>query len=696
MNDFFVKIDNKDGLWVRHQFMVDAGVSDYSLRDSKKKNRNWTDNDPSDKRKSIYDFDNMPEKYRNDVKAHLKALKGYEDPYEYMALEPIRNAIVKDIKAEAFYVDYQYLLNGNWRRLNEKQVEQATKDASLLCMLSNYKSDKRKMRKQFKLDWMAFVEQVIRVIKADGYSLPKTYRNLVMERLKEFEQDNYETCLPKGLGNQNTAKVRNDDLTKDMMLELLNHPNQYDDAFIRKTYNEWARKNNKATITTATVRNKRVEYGYELTAGRESWQEHNKIYNRSVQRMKPTQPLFLLESDDNEMDWWFVDDKNEIKKLYSYWVVDSFAGIEYPLGWAFSESPVTIVQVRLAFLMAMMHIKELTGAYYLPHETKTDNWQKKTLKPFYESIGHYAESAFGSKNRGWLENLFGHVDWKRSLKQRPDGYPSNNFTGNNISSKNLGFNQEYLNRMFRGKQLPHIEDSGKWISAHAERLRTLPIGYEEGAKSRQELWLEAWNQLPDSEKRPMTEMQFLMKFGLLHNLNGGNTITKQGVQPTIAGTKYSYAVPPAYYLPNVGKKVQTLYNPFDMSRVLITDGQNLRFMAQHITPVAGCMKDMGEGGRSFLNQILEEKRQDVERVTESQQARKNRLLEAGESVDAVLQLGAMAQKELKGPASLEWQIAKVVGKQNESEAENTQSVSTETDTLRPEDQIRIASSIYSM
>lgn len=663
----FVKIpDHESGtLYVRHTTMLEAGVPEGSLKSAslreKKRSDGWVIDDPSDKRRNLYHYEDMPQRYRDMVNEWLLATKGFASPYEYMALQPIRDAITHDDKAEAWFLGYQYTLNGKPEKLKPEQISSATRNASLLNMLLHLKGKKREVKKRYGMDWLPFVEQVVRVIKADGYNLPTTYRNLIMVTLEKYERLEYEALLPPRLGNQSSAKIKNDDLSKDMLLELLSHPNQYDDAYIFRAYNAWAKTQGKTLLKSkATIRNKRIDYGYMITESRKGWQEHNKVFNRSIQRTPPSQPTYLWEGDDNHIDWWFVDDSNKILRLKAYVVTDSYKGINYPLGWAYSENDITEETVRLAFLMAMHHVYDLTGGWYLPHEVKTDRWGLKSLQPFYEGLGHYYPTPVGSKNRGWLETFFGHPDWKRSLRTDPYGLPAPNYTGHNISSKTMGVNQEALQQAYQQKQLPHISEAGKWITAHFERLRTLPIGYDEQNKSRQQEWLEAWAAMSEDRKRRISEEQFLIKCGLVHNANGGNQITKAGVQPTIAGKTYSFAVPPAFYLPNVGRKVFTIYSPFDMSKALITDGEKLRFVAGHITPVAGCMADMQEGGRSFLNQILAEKKADVATITQAKKDRRNRLQAAGMASEVVLKLGAAATKELKVAATESYEEAELI------------------------------------
>lgn len=664
MEQAFLKIENS--FYVRHAAAVNAGMTDKCLYNRSARNADRWDilPDPLAVNRKLYGWDAMKPEDRDLIKSYYKS-----GPAEWLAIEPIRQLIKRDDKAEAFFIDHRYLLKDQRTPLPPAKIEEYTNNASLLNMLLELTKDKRRIKKQFGMKLMPWFDQVFNLIKADGYNLPVTYANLISREtsvLKRYENEGYASLISDKFGTQNAAKVK--DLAKDMMLELLSHPNQYDDEYISKAFNVWAKREGFKTVTRATIKNKRLEFGYLIKAEREGWQEHNKTFSRRVYRQAPSQPGYLWEGDDNHIDWWFADDfkKGVIHRLKCYVVVDSFKGIEYPLGWAFSEKDITAETIKLAFLMAMHHIKDLTGGWYLPHEFKTDRWNLKAMREYYKGLGHYYDAPLGQKNRGWLENFFGHPDWKRSLKFTPDELPASNYTGHNISSKTMGVNVEALQATHRADQLPRLSEAGRWISAHFERLRTKPIGWEEGAKSRQQEWLEAWMALSEEKKRPISETQMLMKCGLQHGWQ--NEITKNGVQPTIAGHLYAYAVPPALYLQNVGRKVHTIYDPFDMNSVLLTDNEHLRFVAHHITPVAGCMMDMKEGGRSFLNLLIAQKGADVDTITESKRMRRERMATAGQDASITLRLGGMARKELKTAATEEWQEPEWIDSPRKSKA----------------------------
>ena len=194
---------------------------------------------------------------------------------------------------------------------------------------------------------------------------------------------------------------------------------------------------------------------------REGREAYYNEFSKDVKGFRPTTPLYLVESDDNHLDFFFTDweDKTAHKHYHKFKaivVTDSFN--DYVLGYAYAQE-LTVDVVREAYLNAMYHIKELTGNWHLPHEVKTDRWAIGQLEPFYKGLGNYFKTPVGSKRRGYIEQYFGSIHWKRSMK---DG--TNNYTGNNITAVNEGVNKEVLK--LNSKSYPTVQEAPGHIDAH--------------------------------------------------------------------------------------------------------------------------------------------------------------------------------------------------------------------------------------
>ncbi len=637
-------------LYIEFNDFISAGWKEDTIKKANLRNGcNWMmDKHPTDKRRPMVQYDCLVDAHKEKIQLWLRKKNNCQhnhsakcecgNPYEYMAKEPIRKLIEKDFKAESFYTVFKLSED---RNLPLEFINKYTTAASFLNMLLRLNGDKKMIRNQLNLTLESFWQHVAEIIEADSIDLPASYKRLRL-KMDEYKENGYPSLISGKFGNKQAAKIK-DELSESLLLELIAHPNQYDDVLVSIQYNKWAEANEYKTITAGTVGGWRRDRGFEIIGSREGREKYNNTLRRKVSRMRPSQPTYLWESDDNHLDWYFSGDKaNEFNKIKGIIVTDSFN--DYVLGYAITDSEMPSELVKLAYLNAMCHVKELTGGWYLPNEVKTDQWNIKQLRPFYEGIGHYYDTPVGSKNRGWLENFFGHIDWERSMK-----IDNNNYTGHNITAKTTGVNLEIVQQ--NRKNWAHISEAEAQMANHVNRLRLMPRNYDPKNKSRQQEWLEAFQAMPEAKKKPITQEQMLLKFGFKHAWS--NRITDQGICPTIMGIQYQYAVPQALYIQNAGKKVDVIYNPYDMSSVLITDNNGLRFVAESMTEVAGCMADMEEnGGRALLNKILAEAKADTAMISDKSNRRKEVLNLNGFDSEDVLKLGISIPKELKQRAEL--------------------------------------------
>lgn len=587
--------------------------------------------DPEDLRKIIVEYEKLSNKYKE------KFIARFGNPYDHIARQPILDMVKIDAQAEAFYLAYRY--NGN-KSLPIEHVTKYTKAASWLNMLKEVTADKKTLKRLLNLSIDSFYLHVMSLIKTEGVELPTSYRRLLAKR-REYEETGYSALIDWRFGNSLAAKIK-DELSESTLLEMIAHPNQYDDVFIAQQYNIWAQANGYKTIDDATVGVHRRKNDPELIMFREGNAALNEKYLKQAKGFRPTAPLYMVESDDNHLDLYFIDpdDDSQSKYFHRYKaivVVDSYN--DYVLGYAYAEKLTTDL-VRAAYLNAMYHIRSITGGWYLPHETKTDRWATKELTPFYESLGKYIPAALGNKHRGYLEQFFGNPHWKRCIKAG-----ANNYTGNNITAKNRGVNMEALKA--NKKDWPTIGDeASQQIEQFFHRLRYMP---QSNKVSKHDQWLAAWNKLPDTEKRLISDEQFLLKFGIEHNhLGEGRQITNRGIEPIINGIKYSYDLE-EYHMEHIGKSVSVLYDPYDMSRVLVTDFDKVRIIGRDARLNSRALKDSHLNSRTYLNSVLDEKRDQVGSISEAADRRKKALKGAQIDAEAVLQAG-MVVKELKQDA----------------------------------------------
>ena len=212
-----------------------------------------------------------------------------------------------------------------------------------------------------------------------------------------------------------------------------------------------------------------------------------------------------------------------------------------------------------------------------------------------------------------------------------------------MSAKYRGVNTDVLDMNIKNRPLIGSTADDQ-VEQFFYRLRNMPLS---NGQSKKEQWLAAWQSLPVEQKRIITDEQFLLKFGVVHNPNNPRTITNRGCEPEINGIQYSYDLPDNIRLMDyVGLKVNVVYDPYDMSRVLLTDFDKIRIIAKDARINSRALADATINSRTYLNAILAEKRDDVDHVTSKASKRKQVLLDAGLTAEAILQSGTM-DKQLK-------------------------------------------------
>lgn len=643
-------------LYIEFSEMVNCGVSENTLfKARQRKSNSWSMiDDPADKRRVLIEYEKLKEEYKEKVKTK------FGNPYDHVSKQPIRDLIKYDLKAEEFYLDYQY----DGKVLRKDLVEKYTGAASFLNMLIEQTKDKKQLKKQLNLSIQDFYRNCFQIIKQDNIGLPNTYGRLITNddsALRKYKANGYASLISWKLGNKSAAKI-NDEVSESTLLEMIAHPNQYDDVLVAMQYNNWAVKENRKTIDPATVGVWRRKRESDVIMYREGNAALKNKFLKAAKGFRPSHPTYLIESDDNQLDLLFNDPENrkDTKRYVAYVVTDSFN--DYVLGYAYAllgefRKDETIHLIKAAYLNAMYYLKFLTGSWQLPHETKTDRWGLKQLQPFYEAMGKYYPTPVGSKNRGYIEQFFGNHHWKRCLK-----LGANNYTGNNMTAVKRGVNMEVvaLNKKFR----PLIgNEANEQIENFFHRLRHLP---QSNGTSKHNQWMEAWNNMPAVDKRSISDEQFLLKFGVEHNHNGeGLRITNKGVQPQIGGQRFNYDLAD-YRIEDINKSVSVLYDPFDMSRVLVTDHKGFRMMAYDARLNPRALQDCKDtDSRTYLNATLGDKQRAVEGIAAKSDRRKVLMLNEGMDAEGLLQAGVMV-KEIKQAAE-QRMLVNVLGEGNEDD-----------------------------
>ncbi len=640
-------------LYVFEKGLTESGlsVSYYRKEKSNKNKRILFIDHPTDKRYNLVAFQTLSEEHKN------KIISRFGNPYDFVARTPILQQVIPDLTINQFFLQYKF--DGH-KMLPLKRVKQYSRACYWLELLKRVEQSRNRLIKDMGISVPEFYNHMaalMEVEKANGISetfdgsnqlpakFPTSYRNL-RPKLQQYMQQGASIMIDAMYGNNLAAKI-NDEVAEAQLLELIENPMQYDDVLVCMMYNVWAKNNSYKLIEPATVGVWRRKRSAEITSGRYGTSAFNEKHIRQVKGLLPSVPLALVEHDDNNLDFLFADSTGyEFNKYVAICVIDSRTKLLLGKSYIHGKTPEQW-QVHHAYLDAMYYIKWLTGGWHLPFEIKADKWAAKSLAPFYDKIATYIPPSHGNKHRGYIEQFFGSPLWKRSQQL----VSQNNWTGNNITAKHRGVNQDML--QLHAKDRPLIGNQAELqIEQFFHLLRNLPDfkRTDMNAPSKEVQFINEWKKMKAADKKPISDEQFLLTFGVEHNADRKITITNRGVEPQINGQRLSYDLPQTdMYNSLVGASVNVIYDPYDLSRVLITNHDDIRFIAHTAQLQPRALHDQYRGSRTYLNAILTEKKLQVKQSADASAKRKN--TKGIEYIDAESMLqGGELLKELKNEA----------------------------------------------
>lgn len=604
-------------------------------------------------REVLIDFETLPEDRRTRV------VKKFGDPYKYVLTQPITDwvQINWNEKAREFYNSTYRLPNGN--KLPEAYRDKYTKAITYLDAVQYYTTDKMALKRDFNIKMEAFWNILADVFKAENVALPKN-RICLQRKLQEYKEAGFNT--PAGFelliekfrfDNENSKKVK-DQVAEDTLMKLIELDNKHDDVVLAAAYNQWALANGRKNITPQAVGYRRRKYYHEVAMARDGKAQTYNAYSKQIKQRRPSAPLMLVNSDDNVLDLYFKEiyysnGKKVTDKYYRpvmYVVIDAFN--DYILGYAVGEV-VTIELIKEAYRNAMQHVIELTGAPHLWHQIKSDKWSidpelKGDLATFFknQSIFFPAEVAQSK----YIERVFGKPLHK-VLKVFP------NYSGANITArgKNARPNTEALQK--RSKDFPEKQQAVKVIEMAIHTMRhSIVTGTE---KTRQEMWLEAFNTSDFCAKKAINYERHLELFGKKLEPKQPARLRVDGLNFQINNVKYSFDVPGSLFPEYLNHRVEVVYDPADMSRVLVTDHKGLRFVANEYRLQPSAIADMQEGDRKMLDERLAEKHAITQKLTDYVVQREERIQRAKINAESLIQANVLtkainhkAQKTLSG------------------------------------------------
>lgn len=632
-------------LFIDFTEMVASGVSEGYLKKAKSVGAScWSFiKDPEDKRKVLIEYEPLKEKYKEMIEVK------FGDPYIYVHNQVIKEFLKSDPKAVAYFTKFRTAAGAPLPPPTIKEYIQCANWLNLLIELdNNWTKYKRALGMQAKPN---LYEAVIRIIQNEKIDLPKAYTRL-KEKMRNYDGQHYEVIVNKRFGNDNSKKVKTDEAHA-LLLEMIDHHNQFDDTFIAKKYNLMAAKAGFPTITGTTVGNYRKKNSVILDAGRYGSKVYYNNSGKVQHRERPSAPMLLINSDDNDLDLYYIDitlDKNGRKKVdyqfryVLYVIIDAYN--DYILGYAIGETP-NVELIKSVYRNAINHVKEITGEYYLWDALQFDRFAysnkpkvyEGSLKQFYDMQGITLPATLKVPRGKVIEQSFG-TRWHQTLKEI--SVSTHNYAGNNIVSKSK-INEDAL-QLYK-KDFPTKEEGLKQIHEFIYMMRNLEVTGKPGVTKQQE-WLTAFNESQKSKQHILETEQRLMLFGKDHSHT--NRVTNAGIVATLDEVKYVYEVPKEMYMNTLGLQVTLKYDPADPAKVLAisTDGKH-RMVCEQFERFKMAPADYQEGDRTRINQAIEEKKGHGLLVSAASEDRKATLKRANMNAEAILRAGSSVPKALQ-------------------------------------------------
>lgn len=626
-----MKLHNGKILCLEYSELVPVVISESAYKQAKLRGNITVHGRGGNGNSVLIEYETMPYKYKEAVR------EKYGNPQQYMESQPIKALIDWDHKAETFYSEY-ILPTG--LKLPDDYVAKYSLAATWLNTIDHLTSDKRALKANLNKSIGEFWQIVTDLIRVENIQLP-THEKRLKEKLKAYKSEKY-PCLIEAFrfGNSNSKKV-DDDVAEALLIEMLSHSNQHDYTIVAARYNDWAIGSQKPTITASAVGYWAKKNAHLIVNNRDGKKVNYSKFNKQILRDRPSAPMLLLNSDDNVLDLFFQTEgvskkghntKNPYYRPVLYVVTDAFN--DYILGYAIGET-VTVELIKEAYLNAANHVKHLLNGYYLPYQIQSDRWAidrelKSPLAQFFQSIATYTPATLNVAQGKYIERSFG-TGWHQMLKNFI------NYAGFNITAKSKK-NADAIEK--NKSNFPLKSEATLQVELFITALRC-KVDPKTGT-SKQTAWIDSFHASEKSKAKAISAEKHLQIFGKRHIET--NSLRPEGLRVRLNGNQFIYDIPSEYFPYHVGKKVQVIYDPYDLNQVLVTDGKGLRFVATSFEKMPSALADHTTESRLRLNSLLIDKKRIANVPVQAALKRQEVLERANIDIESTLQSGTLIKQ----------------------------------------------------
>ncbi|RYF25168.1 MAG: hypothetical protein EOO42_04370 [Flavobacteriales bacterium] len=554
---------------------------------------------------ALYQFDKLPAKVRN------AASKKYEID-KVAKQEPLKQLLVNDYTAYAFFSKY---VKSNGENLKANTIREYTATATALNAIIKLMNDSKAWRKALggtpsSAGALSNLSAILKTLQPTyGWKLPASDRGL-RGKIAKYKQLGYEGLISGKEGNDNASKIT-EDAQEAALRRIMALGRNLDDVQVMKLYNVAADTVGWKKITKGTVANRRSEWQMYADAGARGKSHHENTHAMQFKRKAPSSPLFYWTLDGWDAELLYqqveIDRKGYSKTTYHnrltvVVVLDPCQ--KYPIGYAVGDHE-TPELIRSAIRNAVKHTAELFGEMYHVHQLQSDNYSKKKLTPFYESLSeYYTPARVKNAKAKVIEPYFKSLNKNFCQLQA-------NWSGYGVTARKENQpNAEYLNK------IRHSFPDLKGCIAQIDAM----IAGERAAK--REAYLNAWTNLSDDLKLKWTHEEYLHNIGEVYGRS--NRLEGSGIIKTINGETFNYESFDASFRKHRNTDWILKCDPENMTTVLAeNEDATLRFMLteKYVQPMALIERTEGDGkqlaavnqfNKSLVNDILQVQQKDFD------------------------------------------------------------------------------------
>nr|DAT95380.1 MAG TPA: transposase [Caudoviricetes sp.] len=549
---------------------------------------------------ALFAVESLPLKYRTEV------YRRYPDLQEKADSKPFMDTITPDGMAMQFYAEY--VLSDGRHLPPEKQAEYsnncAIMNAFRHCIeMSNSHRLRQSKPKLNKTEfWRKAAAALPRLADRFPHSLPESDRRL-QRKFNDYLRDGYVCFISKKFQNTNAAKV-DDDIKESVLVQLIGHHNNLDNAAIAKLYNAVANQQDWKPITASAVAVWRDKLDLVTAAGRLGATNFRNTKSMQVKRKRPTAPFLMWTLDGWDVELLYQDTKTDSKghsvttycnRLTLEVVLDPCCN--YPIGYAIGthETPALIAE---ALRNAAKHSEELFGVMLRANQIQCDHYALKAMTPLYNVMGAKLTPARVKNAKSKVvEPYFSYLNKKY-------GKLFNNWSGYGITTDpSKQPNSEALN--MQRHRFP--DEAG--VRQQIEKI----IQMERQCKV--ERFRKMMDNLPAECRLPLSREQYLLHFGAETGYK--NAIEGSGLRPTLLGMKRDYDCFDMRFRQYAGTRWTVKYDPDNLHEVLaVSEDGTLHFMLteKYVQPMA--LADRKEGDAAELQRVQDFNRQMEQYITD--------------------------------------------------------------------------------